>query len=176
MIGLLSPMVLRAIAVAAVLAALTMAYHWWAGQQRDIGRAEVRVEWQAHDLAVAEQNRLLLMANAKASDKLQAQADKERTALHAENRDIGLRLDESLKRLRNRPERPPAAVAGSVPADTVAAPTGPGDTGCTGTGLFLPDSEFLTRLASSADRLRAALRSCRAAYERAAQAVNGNSN
>lgn len=173
MIGLLSPMVLRAIAVAAVLAALTMAYNWWAGQQRDIGRAEVRAEWQAQDLAQAEQNRLLLMANAKTSDRLQAQADKERTALYAENRDIGLRLDESLKRLRNRPDRPPAASGDGVPADTVAATAGPGDTGCTGQGLYRSDGGFLAREASDAKRLQLALRSCRADYERAAQAVNG---
>lgn len=172
MIGLLSPMVWRAIAAAAVLAALTMAYHWWAGQQREIGRAEIRVEWQAHDLAQAEQNRLLLMANAKTSDRLQAQADKERMALHEQNRSIGLELAESLRRLRNRPARPSAAGSGDVPADTGVATAGPGNAGCTGSGLFKDDGEFLARLASDADRIRAALRSCRAAYERAEAEVN----
>ena len=40
MIGLLSPAVLRAVAVAAILAALAWGYHLWADHQREIGRVE----------------------------------------------------------------------------------------------------------------------------------------
>lgn len=173
MIGLLSPMLIRAIAVALVLASLAWAYHLWADHQREIGRDEVRAEWQADKLVRAEANRILLMANAKASGALQASADKERQALNEKNRSIGLELAESLQRLRSRPERPkPADSSGSVP--TVAGPgtAGPGYAGCTGDRLYRDDSEALVRLGSAGDRLRLALQSCRLQYRRAQDAVN----
>ena len=62
--------------------------------------------------------------------------------------------------LRNRPERP------AVPA---SASTGDGATGCTGSGLYKTDSEFLVRLAQRADTIRLALIQCQTAYEKAQQ-------
>jgi hypothetical protein len=172
MIGLLSPAILRAVAVAAILAALAWGYHLWADHQRETGRQEIRAEWQADKLARAESTRLLLMARDKETATLQGKADKERQELNEKNRTIGRDLAAALERLRDRPERP-ADSAGSVPANPGAPVTGPRDAGCTGAGLFRDDSAVLVRLASDADRLRAALQSCRADYERAAQAVNG---
>ncbi len=166
-------MLWRAIAVAAVLAALAWAYHLWADHQREIGRDEIRVEWQADKLARAEQNRILLMANAKTSSDLQAAADKERKVLHEQNRSIGLELAESLKRLRNRPDRPePADGASGVPAVAGPSRPGSGDGACTGAGLYKADGEFLERLAADSKRLQATLRSCRATYQRAQSAWN----
>lgn len=172
MIGLLSPAVLRAVAVAAILAGLAWGYHLWADHQRETGRQEVRAEWQADKLARAESTRLLLMARDKATTHLQVTADKERQALNAKNRSINRDLADALVRLRDRPERP-ADRPGGVPANPGTATAGPGDAGCTGDRLYRDDSEALVRLAASGDRIRAALQSCRGDYERAAQAVNG---
>lgn len=173
MIGLLSPVVLRAVAVAAILAALAWGYHLWANHQREIGRQEIRAEWQADKLARAETTRLLLMARDKATTQLQVTADKERQALNAKNRSINRDLADALGRLRDRPERP-ADRPGGVPENPGTATAGPGNGGCTGAGLFKPDSEFLARAFADAARLQAALRSCRADYERAAATVNGS--
>lgn len=172
MFGFLSPIAWRAIAAAALLAALAWAYHQWAERQREIGRDEIRAEWQADKLARAEANRILLMANAKATGALQAAADKERQALNARNRSIDLERDELLKRLRNRPDRP-ADRDSSVSAVANHGTAGPADAGCTGAGLYRPDSEFLAGAFTDASRLQAALRTCLAARERDHAAVNG---
>jgi len=170
MTWLLSPMVLRVAAAAALLAALAWAYNSWANRQREIGREEVRIEWQADKMARAEQNRLLMMSVDKASDTLQKAVSEERRALHARNRSIDLERDELIRRLRNRPDRPEPTDSGSgVP--TVAG-SGPTASGCTGAGLYKPDGEFLAGLAADASRLQTALRSCQAAYKRAQDAVN----
>lgn len=169
-------MLWRIVGVAAILAGLAWGYHVWADHQREIGRVEVRTEWRADKLARAESTRLLLMAKAKTDGELQAAADIERKALNDQNRNIGRQLADSLERLRNRPERPePADRVDGVPEVAGAGTAGPGDGGCTGSGLFRSDSEFLTRIASSADRLRIALRSCRAGRTRDQSAVNSRS-
>jgi hypothetical protein len=173
MTWLLSRHLWRAIAVAAVLAGLGWAYHLWAERQREIGRVEVRVEWQADKLARAEQNRILLMANAKQESDLQAAADIERKALNDKNLSIGRQLADSLERLRDRPERPEPAPGGErVPAVAGAGATGSGHAGCTGDRLYRDDSEALVRLGAAGDRLRIALRSCQAQYQRAQGAWN----
>ncbi len=170
MIGLLSPAILRAVAVAAILAALAWGYHLWADHQREIGRQEIRAEWQADKLARAEANRILLMANAKATGALQAKADTDRKAFHAQIHSIDLERDELARKLRNRPERPKPANSGDgVPA---VAGSGGSEPGCTGAQLYKTDGEFLVRESARADRLRIALQSCQAQYRRAQEAVN----
>jgi len=171
----LSPVVLRAVAMAAVLAGLAWAYHLWADHQREIGRIEIRVEWQADRANIAEQSRLLTMARDKESARLQAAVDKQREIDHAEKRALGRRVAGLLNSLRDRPERP-AADQGSdnLPTAAGAGPVGPGNAGCTGDRLYRDDSEALVRLAAAGDRIRAALQSCRADYERAAATVNGS--
>ena len=173
MTWLLSPVVLRAMAVAAILAALAWGYHLWADHQRETGRQEIRAEWQADKLARAESTRLLIVASAKAQSDLQVSADKERQALNAKNRSINRDLADALGRLRDRPERP-ADRPGGVPENPSTATAGSGNAGCTGAGLYRPDSEFLARAFADASRLQAALRSCRGDYERAAATVNGS--
>jgi hypothetical protein len=166
-------MLWRAIAVAAVLAGLAWGYHLWADHQREIGRVEVRVEWQADKIARAEQNRILLMANARQEGVLQAAADKERKALNEKNRTIGRDLAAALDRLRHRPDRPePADSGGGLPAVAGAGSAGPRNAGCTGDRLYRDDSEALVRLGAAGDRLRIALRSCQAQYQRAQGAWN----
>lgn len=169
MMWLLTPMVWRAIAAAALLVTLAWVYHLWAERQREVGRQEVRVEWEADKLARAETNRLVMKAVDKASDTLQKAVNKERQVIHARNHSIDLEHDELLRRLRNRSDRP------AVSGDGVSAPAGPGPVtaGCTGTELHRQDAEFLVRESARADRLQVALQSCRDAYGRAQGAMNG---
>jgi hypothetical protein len=140
--------------LAAALAGL-----YWKGYTS--GRKAVQAEWNAERLATAENTRLLLMANAKATGDLQAKADKERASKNAQINSLNIELDESLKRLRNRPERP----AGDMPQATGAGGNG------TGAELYREDAEFLAREAARADRLRIAINQCRAAYNAAREAL-----
>lgn len=149
-------------ALLAVLASLAWAYHLWAGHQRETGRQEVRAEWQADRLNIAEQNRLLLMARDKASGQLQAQADKQRGIANAENHALDLRVDELSRRLRDRPDRPTDKAGSDLPTPAGVGATGPGDANCTGARLYRADAEFLGREAARADKLRIALRACSA--------------
>lgn len=165
---LLSPTLWRAIAVAAVLAGLAWVYHQWAEHQREIGRQEIRAQWDADRANIAEQSRLLTLARDKESARLQAAADKQREIDHAEKRALGRRVAGLLDSLRDRPERPSADQSGSdLPAVAGARAAGPG---CTGAELYRPDAEAFTRLAADADRVVAELRSCRSAYEAAREA------
>jgi len=169
--ALLTPTVWRALAIVAALAALVGLYAVWTSHQRNIGRAEVRAEWQADKLSIAEQTRILLMANAKKSGELQVQADKRRRNDNAENHALDLRVDELRKRLRDRPERPDPGASG-VPALAGDRGAGSGNSGCLGTELYRSDGEFLTGLAARADKLRIALRACRAERQADIDAVN----
>lgn len=171
---LLSPWVWRAIAATVVLASLTWVYNWWADGQREIGRDEVRAEWNIDKLARAESNRLLLMANAKRQGDLQVAADKERKTLNDKNRNTARRLADALDRLRERPERPEPADSGDgVSENPGLAGTGPRNQSCTGAGLYREDGQFLAREAADTSRLQAALRTCLAGYGRAQATVNG---
>jgi hypothetical protein len=172
MMALLSQAVWRAIAVAVALAALVGMYAVWTKHQRNIGRAEVRAEWQADRLNIAKQSHLIMTANAEKSGQLQAEADRQRGIANAENHALNLRVDELSKRLRNRPTRPSDIGAGSVPTVAGAGAAGPGDGACTGDKLYRDDSELLVRLSASADKLRIALRSCRAGRQADIEAVN----
>jgi len=168
MTALLSPMLWRALAVAAALAAMAWAYHLWADHQREIGRTEVRAEWQADRANISEQSRLLTLARDKESARLQAAVDKQREIDHAEKRALGRRVAGLLDSLRDRPERP-AADQGSdnLPTASGVGPAGPGNAGCTGDRLYRDDSEALVRLGAAGDRLRIALKQCRIQYQRA---------
>lgn len=164
---------IRAIAAAAILAALAWGYHLWADHQRDIGRNEVRAEWQADKLNIAEQNRLLLMARDRDTTKLQAQADKQRSADNAEKIALGRRVAGLVDSLRDRPERPADASGGSVSTVAGSGAAGRTDGGCTGARLFRSDSEFLAGQFANATRLQIALKACRADLASAIEAVNG---
>lgn len=168
---LLSPTLWRAIAVAALLAALAWAYHLWADHQRETGRDEVRTEWAAERLETAKQTLRLIEANTRKSFDLQATADKERKVLNAKLHSVDLELAESLQRLRNRPERP-AASNTDVPTNTSPGRSGPEGGSCTGAGLYGGDGRFLAGFAADAKRLQAALRTCRAEQRAAQETVN----
>lgn len=167
---LLSPTLWRAIAVAAVLAGLAWVYHQWAEHQREIGRQEIRAQWDADRANIAEQSRLLTLARDKESARLQAAADKQREIDHAEKRALGRRVAGFLDSLRDRPERPSADQSGSdLPAVAGARAAGPG---CTPSQLYRDDAEVALRIAASADKLRIAFQSCRSRYEAAKAALD----
>jgi hypothetical protein len=144
---------------AAIMLAAALAGLYWKGYTS--GKKAVQAEWNAERLAMAENTRLLLMANAKTTGDLQAKADKERASKNAQINSLNLELDESLKRLRNRTERPASDM-----------PKAPG-TGGNGTGaeLYREDAEFLAREAARADKLRARLNQCIASYNAAKEAL-----
>ena len=166
---------LRAIAVAAILAGLAWAYHQWADHQREIGRQEIRAQWQTDRASIAEQSRLLVLARDKETARLQASVDKQREIDHAAKRALDRRVAGLLDSLRDRPERPADDKGGDgVPEVAGSGAAGPGNAGCTGAGLYGPDARFSLGVAADAARLQAALRSCRDAYGRAqAAAVSG---
>jgi len=140
---------------AALMVAAALAGLYWKAYTS--GKKTVQAEWNAEKLATAENTRILLMANAKTTSDLQAKADKERASKNAQINSLSLELDESLRRLRNRPERP----AGDMPKATGAGGNG------TGADLYREDAEFLAREAARADKLRISLNQCRAAYNAA---------
>lgn len=95
---------------------------------------------------------------------LQDAADAQRKARDAKIQTLNRDLVTAIEQLRNRPERPATA---DVPA---TASSGPSGAGCTGSGLYKPDADFLTREAARAKRLGIALAQCQSQYE-AARAV-----
>lgn len=144
---------------AAIVLAAAIAGLYWTGYTS--GKKTVQAEWNVERLETAKQTRLLLLAKDKMVSDLQAKADKERAIKNAQINSLSLELDESLKRLRNRPARP----AGDMPK-----PAGTGGNG-TGAELYREDAEFLAREAARADKLRIQLAQCRAAYNAAREAV-----
>lgn len=162
------PLPARILAGLALVGAIFAGIVWLKAEGRAEGRAEVQAEWNAERLATAETSRLLLRANAKASDALQSKSDLDRGNLHARLHSASLELDESLRRLRERPVRP-AESDGGVPANPGS---GLDAKGCTGAGLFAQDGEFLAREASRANALRARLTYCEDRYRDAQTMIN----
>ena len=68
--------------------------------------------------------------------------------------------------LRNRPDRPAAT---DVPQRDKPAGAGESAGGCTGTGLYRPDGEFLVGESARANVLRLALQGCYRSYDSAAE-------
>lgn len=152
-----------AVLIAAVLIAVALAASHW--KVYKVGKNEVQAKWTAEKLDTAQQTLRLLEKNTRASTELQDQADNTRRTKDAQIARITADRDAALDGLRNRPSRPGGA---DLPAPASAGPTG----SCTGAQLYREDSEFLVREAERADRLRANLAQCQAAYDQARAAVN----
>lgn len=154
-LALLSPKIWIAVAIAIALAGS----HWKAYRSGDkSGATRVQAVFDAY---IAKRTSEALEAEAAARARevdLQAKADKQRGISNARIRSLDLELAESLRRLRNRPERP---APGDVPTVAGVGDRGPG---CTGARLFRSDGEFLVGLAADANRLRIGLAACQAAY------------
>jgi hypothetical protein len=145
----------RYTAGAAALAVVAAGAFWYRGEliQTGYDRAMVEMREAAAIADAAARSRELEAAQTLAD--IQKKADDEKARLSA---DLAAALDS----LRKRPARP----AGSVPAS-------PGDpVGCTGASLFAEDASAALREAARADRLRADLEACRAAYDNAVRLTN----
>ena len=112
------------------------------------------------------------------SDKVKADADAKTASIKSEFatldgvkneqiKNLNTTLASAVAGLRNRPERPSAS---GVPGSAADAKSG---AGCTGSGLFRPDGEFLSRFAAATSRLQLELKACYAKYDEVAAKVNG---
>lgn len=83
----------------------------------------------------------------------QADADKIRKDKDAQINDINNQLVDAISELRKRPSRTAEASDGSIAK------------GCNGSQLYAEDSEFLTREAARAEKIKVELQSCYKQYE-----------
>lgn len=157
MAALLGWRVYAAIGIVVLLAGT----HWRAYTR---GQKDVQADWTAEKLQVAEQTARVLQDAARKTAELQTQSDTLRKVKNAQITALNADLSDALERLRDRPERPGA---GSVPSDAAAGPA----PGCTSAQLYREDAGALVRLAADADRLRADLGECQAAYNTARDAL-----
>lgn len=151
--------------VASVVGAVTYGVHSYNEGLRDEGRKEVRAEWDAAEALRASQLATIKQKAVDDTQALQNKADAQRKASNDQIAALNGNLRRALDGLRDRPERPNSAGSGGVPAP---APAG---ASCTGASLYRPDSEFLTRLAGDADKLRIALETCQTQYNAARDAL-----
>ena len=156
---LISPRMWLNFAILLVIAGAAYYVYDWA---YDRGADAVQVKWDAVEKERADQ---LAIVNQKAADdtqNLQNKVDAQRKVSNDKINILNGDLRNALERLRDRPERPDSG--------GVSAPAATGSS-CTGASLFRPDSEFLTRLAGDADKLRIALETCQSQYNAAREAL-----
>ena len=143
--------------VAVVISAIAVgAYLLWEESIRRDERQQVNAKWEkAQAISEMRWATRLQSAQAKASQDLV-----ELRNLHAQNlSSIRLRLDDTLRQLRDRPTRAAAQAAGNQGSDS--SPTSV----CTGDRLAGEDAEFLAREAARAAEQQEELRAALGAYE-----------
>ncbi len=142
--------------LAGAILALGGLYTWRVHSERDYGRAEVQLKWDAtegrrKDAAIAAAD-----ANAKETlRRLDRAADAERKRNESQKA-ADARIAGLLGELRNRSDRP----AGGRPASNTT--TGPA---CTGAELYRSDGEFLARESARAQRILAEREYCHDRYD-----------
>lgn len=124
------------------------------------GEAAVTAEWHRERAETARATSKALERRIEAETQLRETIDADRTAYRARLAAVAADRDRLADSLRHRPERP--ASGADVPG---AASAGSGPTACTGAELYRDDTEVLVRIAADADRLRAAVEHCAAAYD-----------
>ena len=124
------------------------------------GAAGVTADWMAERAETARATSRALERRIEAETKLQETIDADRKTYRARLAAVAADRDRLADSLRHRPERP--AGGADVPRAAAAAP---GAAACTGAQLYRDDGEFLARIAADADRLRAAVEHCAAAYD-----------
>ena len=148
--------------VAAVIIAVAVGAAWkWRHSGVVQGRAEIQAQWDAEKLDIAKQTLRVYENNTRTEQNLIASSETTRRTKDARIAQLDANLIIALNGLRDRPERP----------SNPGLPTPAGNGGCTGAGLFRPDSEFLTRLAGHADKLRTNLAACYERYDAAREAL-----
>ena len=136
---------------------------WWAYHTiYERGADSVQRRWDAVEKERAEASAKVTADALQVTKDLQASADKDKGIKDAQIKTLNSNLAAALVGLSNRPARPGDS---SVPSNT------PAGAGCTGSGLFRPDAEFLVRETARADKLRLDLQQCQARYEAARAAV-----
>ena len=152
--------------VAAVIIVVAVGAAWkWRHGGVVQGRAEIQAQWDAEKLDIAKQTLRVYENNTRTEQNLIASSETTRRTKDARIAQLDANLIIALNGLRDRPERP------SNPGLPTPAGNGETPSGCTGAGLFRPDSEFLTRLAASADKLRTNLAACYERYDAAREAL-----
>ncbi|MFA7291829.1 MAG: DUF2514 family protein [Rhodocyclaceae bacterium] len=143
------------------------AYQWWAGQQRDIGRQEVRAEWAAEK--TQQQAAALAQARDNAKETLR-RIDRQQEAQHAFDKDAAQARADAVAaagtagRLRDQLA---AFTAGRTPSDTA---TSSDSEAARATASVLADmlvgmEQDGRGLAAALDASRAAGLQCSRAYE-----------
>ena len=145
---LLNPRVWLALALAAALAfGGVFCYR--------AGKANVRADFDKYKLEQAAQTVKAEVAARAKEQEWQASADATTKAKDETILNINARLADAVGRLSDRPQRPASGVVPDAPSTCPAA---------TGTRLYRDDSEFLSRLASSAAIVVAERDACYAQY------------
>ena len=127
------------------------------------GKAEVQAEWAKEKAEqYAEYAKGQEAARAREQEMQQA-ADKLRREKDAQIKEVSARATALANSLRDRQTRPTETSTVSSAAGTRPA--------CSGRELYKEDGEFLVRIATEADELRAALKQCYAQYNAARQTV-----
>lgn len=81
MFGLPTALLIKGFAALALLGALTAAYMGWVHHQRDIGRAEVKAQWDSTNYAASEAARLLAQQRRGTADKASAGHEADRSEI-----------------------------------------------------------------------------------------------
>lgn len=157
MLKFLNPWVI--IGMLAVLVGVYMLGHFNGDQE---GADRIQQKWDKDIAKRAEAARKDGEDKRKTEQELQAAADNKREEDAKKTQELNARLAAALSELRNRPSRPASGVS--------VVPTAPGAgtvVGCTGAQLYRDDGELLTRLASTAQRVRNQRDSCYTQYNAA---------
>lgn len=120
------------------------------------GKATVRADFDAYKIVQSEERARLEKQYRDKEIDWQAQAAQTEESKNAEIEAINSRLSSALDSLRNRPSRPTGS---AVPKASTSCK------GTTGASLSAEDARFSIGEAARADRLRAALQACYAAYD-----------
>lgn len=145
-------------AVTALACAVVAAWAYRTGHTT--GAAAVTADWMTERAETARATSKALERRIEAETKLQETIDADRKTYRARLAAVAADRDRLADSLRHRPERP---ASGANLPDPAAAGAGPA--ACTGAQLYRDDGEFLARVAADADRLRAAVEHCAAAYD-----------
>lgn len=119
------------------------------GYGHEYGVAKVQAKWDTEKAAI-------IAAQREKEAELQASMDKLRETKNRETAKLQRTVAALTVSLRSRPERPTVPTPASV---------GDGAIGCTGTGLYKPDGNFLIGESARANILRLALITCQKAYQ-----------
>lgn len=144
---------------AAVAAAVVGLVGWQVHHQRDIGRAEVQLKWDADKSATRAAEIVALINNGRVSADLAQDAADNQRKKDETIRAIDARLADALGDY-SMLQRATARRESDLPNNTGTCAGG------TGTGLARPDAGFLAGYAADAAKLDASYRQCVRLYNR----------